>query len=190
MTVAVAVNLAERDLADSRLEDEVSEALRRWKLDPSVLELEIPESAVMTDPERVQKMLNRLSRRGVRLAIDDFGSGYASLSHLKQLPVDVLKIDKSFVQNMGTNDEDDAIVRSTIELAHSLGLGVVAEGVESEEILERLAALGCDLAQGYCLSRPVPAADLSHVLGAARPSARSSRNTAKRATIRTKTLVG
>jgi len=155
--VTVAVNLAERDLADSRLEEEVSEALRRWKLDPPTLELEIPESAVMTDPERVQKMLHRLSRRGVRLAIDDFGSGYASFSHLKELPVDVLKIDKSFVQNMGTNDEDDAIVRSTIELAHSLGLRVVAEGVESEEILERLAALGCDLAQGYCLSKPVPA---------------------------------
>jgi len=155
--VTVAVNLAERDLADSRLEEEVSEALRRWKLDPPTLELEIPESAVMTDPERVQKMLHRLSRRGVRLAIDDFGSGYASFSHLKELPVDVLKIDKSFVQNMGTNDDDDAIVRSTIELAHSLGLRVVAEGVESEEILERLAALGCDLAQGYCLSKPVPA---------------------------------
>jgi EAL domain-containing protein (putative c-di-GMP-specific phosphodiesterase class I) len=167
LPVSVAVNLAERDLADSRLEDEVSEALRRWKLDPSTLELEIPESAVMTDPERVQKMLNRLSRRGVRLAIDDFGSGYASLSHLKELPVDVLKIDKSFVQNMDTNDEDDAIVRSTIELAHSLGLRVVAEGVESEDILERLGALGCDLAQGYCLSRPVPAEELSGSLGSA-----------------------
>ena len=158
--VSVAVNLAERDLADSRLEEDVSDALRRWKLDPSTLELEIPESAVMTDPERVQKMLHRLSRRGVRLAIDDFGSGYASLSHLKELPVDVLKIDKSFVQSMGTNDEDDAIVRSTIELAHSLGLLVVAEGVESEDSLERLGALGCDLAQGYCLSRPVPPAEL------------------------------
>jgi diguanylate cyclase (GGDEF)-like protein len=182
LPVSVAVNLAERDLADSRLEDEVSEALRRWKLDPSTLELEIPESAVMTDPERVQKMLNRLSRRGVRLAIDDFGSGYASLSHLKELPVDVLKIDKSFVQNMDTNDEDDAIVRSTIELAHSLGLRVVAEGVESEDILERLGALGCDLAQGYCLSRPVPAEELSGSLGSAtRPEvgARKSRKRSK-----------
>jgi EAL domain-containing protein (putative c-di-GMP-specific phosphodiesterase class I) len=126
-----------------------------------MLELEIPESAVMSDPERVQRMLTRLSNRGVRLAIDDFGSGYASLSHLKQLPVDVLKIDKSFVQNLGTNDEDDAIVRSTIELAHSLGICVVAEGVESEEILERLAELGCDMAQGYCLSRPFPAEQLT-----------------------------
>jgi diguanylate cyclase (GGDEF)-like protein len=178
--VAVAVNLAERDLADSRLEEEVSETLRRWKLDPSTLELEIPESAVMTDPERVQKMLHRLSRRGVRLAIDDFGSGYASLSHLKELPVDVLKIDKSFVQNMGTNDEDDAIVRSTIELAHSLGLLVVAEGVESEDILERLGALGCDLAQGYCLSMPVPPAELFQSLEAGpRTGAGSSKRRSK-----------
>jgi diguanylate cyclase (GGDEF)-like protein len=161
LDLGVAVNLAGRDLADSRLEEEVSEALRRWKLDPLMLELEIPESAVLNDPERVQRMLARLSKRGVRLAIDDFGSGYASLSHLKQLPVDVLKIDKSFVQNLGTNDEDDAIVRSTVELAHSLGVRVVAEGVETEEILTRLVALGCDMAQGFCLSRPVPADDLT-----------------------------
>jgi diguanylate cyclase (GGDEF)-like protein len=159
--IAVAVNLAERDLADSGLEEEVSEALRRWKLEPEMLELEIPESAVMSDPELVKKMLTRLSERGVRLAVDDFGSGYASLSHLKHLPVDVLKIDKSFVQNIGTNEEDEAIVRSTIDLAHSLGIVVVAEGVESEEILARLSALGCDLAQGFCLSRPVPGDALS-----------------------------
>jgi diguanylate cyclase (GGDEF)-like protein len=165
INVAVAVNLAGRDLADSRLEEEVSETLRRWKLGAEMLELEIPESAVMSDPERVRRMLTRLSDRGVRLAVDDFGSGYASLSHLKQLPVDVLKIDKSFVQNIGTNDEDDAIVRSTIELAHSLGIRVVAEGVESEEILERLAELGCDMAQGYCLSRPFPAEELTSWLG-------------------------
>jgi diguanylate cyclase (GGDEF)-like protein len=187
--VAVAVNLAERDLADSRLEEEVSETLRRWKLDPSTLELEIPESAVMTDPERVQKMLHRLSRRGVRLAIDDFGSGYASLSHLKELPVDVLKIDKSFVQNMGTNDEDDAIVRSTIELAHSLGLLVVAEGVESEDILERLGALGCDLAQGYCLSMPVPAAELFQSPEAGPRSGATPFKPRKRSTARSKSLV-
>jgi diguanylate cyclase (GGDEF)-like protein len=189
VSVAVAVNLAERDLADSRLEEDVSDALRRWKLDPSTLELEIPESAVMTDPERVQKMLHRLSRRGVRLAIDDFGSGYASLSHLKELPVNVLKIDKSFVQNMGTNDEDDAIVRSTIELAHSIGLLVVAEGVESEDILERLRALGCDLAQGYCLSMPVPADELFQSPGSAPRSGATPSKPRKRSTARSKSLV-
>jgi diguanylate cyclase (GGDEF)-like protein len=159
--VAVAVNLAGRDLADSRLEEDVSDALRRWKLEPQLLELEIPESAVMNDPEQVQRMLARLSRRGVRIAVDDFGSGYASFNHLKHLPVDVLKIDKSFVQNLGTNGEDDAIVRSAIDLAHNLDVVVVAEGVENGESLGRLAALGCDLAQGFSLSHPVPADELT-----------------------------
>ena len=159
--VGVAINLAARDLSDSRLEEEVTEALRRWKVEPHMLELEIPESAVMSERERVHKMLARLSERGVRVAVDDFGSGYASLSHLKQLPVDVLKIDQSFVQNLGRNEEDDAIVRSTIDLAHSLGIVVVAEGVESEDVLARLRELGCDLAQGYCLARPAPAEDIT-----------------------------
>jgi len=106
-------------------------------------------------------MLARLSDRGVRIAVDDFGSGYASLSHLKQLPVDVLKIDKSFVENVGNGGDDDAIVRSTIDLAHSLGITVVAEGVESEEVLDRLRALGCDLAQGFVLARPASVEDIT-----------------------------
>ena len=158
--VGVAVNLAGRDLQDSRLEEEVSDALRRWKLEPDVLELEIPESAVISDRDRIHKMLSRLNERGVRIAVDDFGSGYASLSHLRQLPVDVLKIDKSFVQNIGGNGEDDAIVRSTIDLAHSLGITVVAEGVESDDVLQRLRELGCDVAQGFCLAHPAPAVEI------------------------------
>jgi diguanylate cyclase (GGDEF)-like protein len=162
--VAVAVNLAGRDLADSRLEEDVFDALRRWKLDPHLLELEIPESAVINDVEQVRKMLTRLSSRGVRVAVDDFGSGYASFGHLKQLPVDVLKIDRSFVQNLGTNEEDDAIVRSAIDLAHNLDVVVVAEGVESGESLGRLAALGCDLAQGFSLSHPVAPDELTRWL--------------------------
>jgi diguanylate cyclase (GGDEF)-like protein len=190
--VGVAVNLAERDLADSRLEEEVSESLRTWKLDAEMLELEIPESAVMSDPDRVRKMLARLSNRGVRLAVDDFGSGYASLSHLKQLPVDVLKIDKSFIENLGANDEDDAIVRSTVALAHSLGILVVAEGVESEEIMAQLAELGCDLAQGYILSHPVPAEELkSWFERPSSPPAAKQRSRRKPATSgRSRSLVG
>jgi diguanylate cyclase (GGDEF)-like protein len=159
--VGVAVNLAGRDLADARLEEEVSDALRRWKVEPGLLELEIPESAIISERERLQKMLARLSERGVRVAVDDFGSGYASLGHLKQLPVDVLKIDESFVQNVAHDGEDQAIVRSTIDLAHSLGLAVVAEGVESEDVLERLRALGCDLVQGFFLAHPAPADDVT-----------------------------
>jgi diguanylate cyclase (GGDEF)-like protein len=158
--VSVAVNLAERDLSDSRLEGDVAEALRRWKLAPELLELEIPESAVISDPEKAHRMLARLSHAGVRLAVDDFGSGYTSLGQLKRLPVDVLKIDKSFIQNLGAGDEDDAIVHSAIELAHSLDIRVVAEGVETEAILEHLVELGCDFAQGFCLSKPVPATEL------------------------------
>ena len=159
--VGVAINLAGRDLADSHLEEEVSEALRRWKLEPELLELEIPESAIISERERIQKMVARLSERGVRIAVDDFGSGYASLAHLKQLPVDVLKVDRSFVQNIGVDAEDEAIVRSTIDLAHSLGIAVVAEGVESEDVLQRLRALGCDLAQGFCLARPASADEVT-----------------------------
>ena len=164
LDVGVAVNLAGRDLADSRLEEEVADALRRWKLAPELLELEIPESAIMSERDRAHQMLARLSDRGVRIAVDDFGSGYASLSHVKQLPVDVLKVDKSFVQNVGTDDEDDAIVRSTVELAHSLGITVVAEGVENEDVLHRLRALGCDLAQGFCLARPASGEDMTEWL--------------------------
>jgi len=162
--IGIAVNLAGRDLADSRLEEEVSEALRRWKLEPGLLELEIPESAVISERDRIHKMLTRLSERGVRIAVDDFGSGYASLSHLKQLPVDVLKIDQSFVQNIDTDEEDAAIVRSTIDLAHSLGITVVAEGVETEDVLLRLRGLGCDLAQGFFLVRPGSAEDITQWL--------------------------
>jgi diguanylate cyclase (GGDEF)-like protein len=176
--IGVAVNLAGRDLVDSRLEEEVSEALRRWKVEPQMLELEIPESVIMSECERTHKMLARLSERGVRVAVDDFGSGYASLSHLKQLPVDVLKIDRSFVQNIGTDENDDAIVRSTVDLAHRLGIGVVAEGVESEEVLRRLRSLGCDMGQGYCLARPAPAEELTAWLQAAGspPAARPRRS--------------
>jgi diguanylate cyclase (GGDEF)-like protein len=162
--VGVAVNLAGRDLGDSRLEEEVVEALRRWKLEPDALELEIPESAIISERDRIQKMLARLSERGVRIAVDDFGSGYASLGHLRQLPVDVLKVDQSFVQNIGSDEDDAAIVRSTVDLAHSLGIVVVAEGVETEDVLQRLRGIGCDLAQGFCLAHPAPADDMTEWL--------------------------
>ena len=111
----------------------------------------------MDDPQRAEAMLNRLSEQGFKLSIDDFGTGYSSLAYLKRLPVDELKIDKSFVMGMEAGEDDAMIVRSTIDLAHNLGLTVVAEGVETAAILERLRALACDEAQGYHISRPVPA---------------------------------
>jgi diguanylate cyclase len=114
----------------------------------------------MADPFRALAVLKRLHDMGTKLSIDDFGTGYSSLAYLKQLPVDAVKIDKSFVLNMVTDESDAAIVRSTIDLARNLGLAVVAEGVEDEAIWEALSALGCDLAQGHYLSHPLPAAEL------------------------------
>jgi diguanylate cyclase (GGDEF)-like protein len=161
LTLAVAVNVSGRDIVDLGLADEVGRMLAEERLSPTSLELEITESTLMTDPIRATQVLERLSALGVRIAIDDFGSGYSSLSHLRRLPVDVLKIDKSFVLRMDTDESDETIVRSTIDLAHNLGLCVVAEGVETDANQQRLAELGCDTIQGYHLSEPVGASTLT-----------------------------
>jgi len=131
--------------------------LQRHQAPADAFCLEITESAIMDDPQRALATLNTLSQRGFALSIDDFGTGYSSLAYLKRLPVDELKIDKSFVMNMQDDDDDAKIVRSTIDLAHNLGLTVVAEGVENEMILDKLRALACDEAQGYHLARPMAA---------------------------------
>jgi EAL domain-containing protein (putative c-di-GMP-specific phosphodiesterase class I) len=148
---------------DPALVDRVADLIARAGVAPGALTLEITESGVMTDPEAAIAMLWGLRRIGVRLSVDDFGTGYSSLAYLKRLPVDEVKLDKSFVLNMTSDHDDAAIVRSTIELAHNLGLELVAEGVEDQETLELLAALGCDLAQGFHLARPMPAADLARL---------------------------
>ena len=131
-----------------------SRCSRSTGVDPTLLEVEITEHTILTDPERARIVLERLRELGVRLSIDDFGTGFSSLGQLKRLPVDVLKIDRSFVLNMEHDDNDDVIVRSTIDLGHNLGLRVVAEGVETQETWDRLAQLGCDTAQGFFISRP------------------------------------
>jgi EAL domain-containing protein (putative c-di-GMP-specific phosphodiesterase class I) len=136
-----------------------------------MLELEITENTVLTDPIRARQVLVRLSELGVRLAIDDFGSGNSSLGYLKRLPVDVLKIDKSFVLAMRESEDDAVIVRSTIDLGHNLGLRVVAEGVETDDTRAALQRLGCDVAQGYWLSRPVPPEDVERLLEGAASAA-------------------
>jgi EAL domain-containing protein (putative c-di-GMP-specific phosphodiesterase class I) len=115
---------------------------------------------MLADPVRTKHVLDKLSAMGIRLAIDDFGTGYSSLAYLKRLPVDEIKIDRSFVMHMGEDEDNATIVRSTIDLGQNLGLQVVAEGVETAEIWEKLNSLGCNIAQGYYLSRPVPADDL------------------------------
>ncbi len=168
LNLCVGVNLSARNLLDVNLPDTVGGLLAKWEVAPSFLELEITESTILADPIRAMHVLSRLSDMGVRLAIDDFGTGYSSLAYLKRLPVDELKIDKSFVQGMERDDNDAVIVRSTIDLGRNLGLRVVAEGVETDEAWRRLVALGCDVAQGYYLSRPVPAAELASWLRATR----------------------
>jgi diguanylate cyclase (GGDEF)-like protein/PAS domain S-box-containing protein len=162
----VAVNFSMRNLLDPHIVDIVAHSLSRWGVTPAALEVEITESSIMADPTRAADVLDSLRALGVHIAIDDFGTGYSSLAHLKQLPVDVLKVDRSFVCDMLADDGDRIIVRSTIDLAHNLGLRVVAEGVEDEATATLLARLGCDLAQGYHFSRPVPAADLTQWLQA------------------------
>jgi diguanylate cyclase (GGDEF)-like protein len=156
LDLGVAVNLSARDLLDLHLPDEVRLLLSETRIDPGRLELEITENTILSDPARTRTILNRLKELGVRLAIDDFGSGYSSLGYLKRLPLDVLKIDKSFVMTMLADDDSAAIVRSTIDLAHNLGLEVVAEGVATEAIGGALAALRCDAAQGFYFSGPLP----------------------------------
>jgi diguanylate cyclase (GGDEF)-like protein len=167
----VAVNVSARNLLDDRFVDDVLEVLARWDVPASSLELEVTESAIMADPARAQLILGRLAAVGVTLSIDDFGAGYTSLSHLKDLPVHQLKIDRSFVTSMTTDRSDALIVRSVVELARNLGLTTVAEGVEDRATLERLGDLGCDVAQGYLVSRPLPAEQLEVWLDRARVTA-------------------
>jgi EAL domain-containing protein (putative c-di-GMP-specific phosphodiesterase class I) len=158
----VAVNVSARSLHDGRIVDDVEEALLTHDLRAQGLQVEVTESAVMTDAGRAAEVLSGLTSRGVAVSIDDFGTGYSSLDRLRRLPVHELKIDRSFVKGMtGDGGEDTAIVRSTADLAHNLGLTVVAEGVEDQWTLDLLATFGCDLAQGYHIARPMPSAEFA-----------------------------
>jgi diguanylate cyclase (GGDEF)-like protein/PAS domain S-box-containing protein len=162
--LSVAVNLSASTLHDPQLPHHVGRLLEKSGIAPHYLELELTESAIMTDPARAKEILARLQGMGVQLVIDDFGTGYSSLSYLKELPADKVKIDKSFVIDMIQDDGDAAIVRATIFLAHNLGLKVIAEGVENEEVLKALAMQGCDIAQGFHIGRPLSADDLGEWL--------------------------
>jgi len=158
--LSVAVNLSTRCLLDLALPDQIIGLLEDTAVAPERLVLEITESSIMTDPARALEILNRLHALGVQLAIDDFGTGYSSMAYLKSLPVQELKVDRSFVQHLRDNQSDAVIVRSTVDLGHNLGLRVVAEGVEDEATLGELASLGCDSVQGYYLAKPMPEAEL------------------------------
>jgi diguanylate cyclase (GGDEF)-like protein len=155
--LGVSVNIVARTLLEADLLDRLAQMLLSTGVEPRWLTLELTESSIMADPIRSEKVLAALGELGVRVAIDDFGTGYSSLTRLKQLPIHVVKIDKSFVMSMSVDEGDDAIVRSTIELARNLGHIVVAEGVEDQVTWDRLIELGCDWAQGFYLARPMTA---------------------------------
>jgi diguanylate cyclase (GGDEF)-like protein len=155
--LAIAVNVSARSLLDLDFPDQIAGLLARWDLPARLLVVEITESTIMADPTQALEILGRLNIMGVQVAIDDFGTGYSSMAHLKTLPVHELKIDRSFVSQMTSNDRDAVIVHTTVDLGRNLGLRVVAEGVENSQTLRELDALGCDAIQGYYISRPVSA---------------------------------
>ena len=164
LPLTVAVNLSPRTLQDPALPRRLADMLAVYSLPPETLALEITENILMSDPARSMDCLKRLHEMGVRIVIDDFGTGYSSLSYLRRLPIDELKIDRSFIAGL-VSGADDVIVRATIDLAHNLGLRVVAEGVENGDVQARLMALGCDAAQGTLIRAPAPAAELRSWIG-------------------------
>jgi diguanylate cyclase (GGDEF)-like protein/PAS domain S-box-containing protein len=154
--MVVSVNLSARQFQTSRLVDEVADILRKTGLNPSHLKLEVTESVMMHDPSITISMLRELKALGLQVAIDDFGTGYSSLAYLQRFPIDVLKIDRSFVQALGRDAESEAIVQAIVSLAKSLNLVVTGEGIETADQLQHLRTLGCDLGQGYLIGRPAP----------------------------------
>jgi len=157
--ISMAMNLSARNLLDDRIVLDLKRLLREHDLPVHLVELEITESTIMGDPGRAEAALARIHRLGVQLSVDDFGTGYSSLAYLKRLPVQTLKIDSSFVRTMLDDEQDEIIVNSTIHLAHNLGLKVVAEGVESLAVYQKLVELGCDEAQGFYMGKPLPATE-------------------------------
>ena len=155
--MTVSVNLSPRQLAESTLTDEFAEILRRSKVDPNMIWLEITESTLMRDAETAVVTLGKLRALGVHLSVDDFGTGYSSMTYLKRFPVEALKVDRSFVDGLGEESGDTAICTAVVSLAHALGLRAVAEGVETASQVAELRQLGCELAQGYLFGRPEPA---------------------------------
>jgi EAL domain-containing protein (putative c-di-GMP-specific phosphodiesterase class I) len=156
LELTVAVNVCARDLQDPQFPDTVRSLVAANGVDPSMLEIELTESALLADRARAASALETLRAVGVTFAIDDFGTGYSSLANLRELPVDRIKIDRSFVSTMADRPADQIIVASTIELTHRLGLTSIAEGVEDAHILGQLTEFGCDVAQGYWIARPIP----------------------------------
>jgi EAL domain-containing protein (putative c-di-GMP-specific phosphodiesterase class I) len=168
--ISVAVNVSARCLLDLELPLEIQRLTSELDVPTDRLVVEITESVIMSDPNRALEVLNRLHALGVRLSIDDFGTGYSSLAYLKNLPVQELKVDRSFVTHMRERQSEMAIVRSTVDLGHNLGMHVVAEGVEDAATWQELNELGCDEIQGYFLGKPMPAITVVDWLSERRPA--------------------
>lgn len=164
----LSLNMSVRVLQDKELPVKVQRLIEHHGINPEWLTLEVTESAIMSDPVTARRVMRRLADMGLKLSIDDFGTGYSSLAYLKQLPMDTVKIDKSFVSQMDQNENDAVIVRATIDLAHNLGLKVVAEGVESEDVWDLLEMLGCDMGQGFLIRRPIGAGELARWIASQR----------------------
>ncbi|MEA2638274.1 MAG: hypothetical protein QOE18_1331, partial [Chloroflexota bacterium] len=162
--VSVSVNVSARQLMSAGFADTVAAVLDTASTDPSLLTLEVTESIFVRDGERALFVLNDLKDIGVRLALDDFGTGYSSLGYLRRFPVDVVKIDREFVANLGHEPASLTIVTAVIQLAHGLGMTVVSEGVETAEQHRELTALGCDSCQGFYFARPMPSASVSRLI--------------------------
>jgi EAL domain-containing protein (putative c-di-GMP-specific phosphodiesterase class I) len=161
LEIPVAVNLSPRNFHDEQLPGYIERLQQRHKLPAKLIEIEITESVILTDAQHISSALHDLSRKGMRIFIDDFGTGYSSLGHLKKLPVTGVKIDRMFISQVTSHAHDAAIVRSIIDLGHRLGVEVIAEGVETQKIWQKLVSLDCDAAQGYLMCPPRPAADLN-----------------------------
>jgi EAL domain-containing protein (putative c-di-GMP-specific phosphodiesterase class I) len=160
----MSVNLSGKHFTQNDLVAQISDVLAETQINPAHLKLELTESAVMDNAERVITMLRELKKLGVQLSIDDFGTGYSSLSYLHRFPIDTLKIDRSFVSEMETGSENGEIVRTIVSLAKTLRMNVVAEGIESIHQIHQLQILGCEYGQGFLFSRPVPLADAEKLL--------------------------
>ena len=170
LELEVAVNLSARNLLDGGLPDDIAALLEEYQLPPRLLRLEITESSLIVDPGRAEAILAELHRLGISLSVDDFGTGYSSLAHLLRLPVDEIKVDRSFVSGLIERRSEAAIVRATVDLGHWLEITVTAEGVEDQATWAKLAELGCDLGQGYWLARPMDPSALEHWLAQGRPA--------------------
>jgi EAL domain-containing protein (putative c-di-GMP-specific phosphodiesterase class I) len=162
--VTMSINISAVHFNSNNLDSVIAESLETSGLDPQYLDIELTETSILEDPHQTINTLNRFKEMGLRVSLDDFGTGYSSLSYLMKLPLDTLKIDQSFIRDLGQNDSGTAIVSAIISMAHSLGLSVIAEGVEEELHINLLRQMKCDILQGYYIAKPLPASEIESLI--------------------------